>query len=371
MARRAPKFLDMCTILTLPREKLAAAAVQAVEINPANEPGLRFQSIAFAAEAPPSFALVHSSKKWDRDRTLTVGFLNGSSESARLVQKYAEEWLTASNSTLKFSFVGSASGADIRIRFNAGGHNSALGTDLLQWPKIQPTMNFGWDPATYARQEEVKRVVMHEFGHALGFVHEHQRPDRPLKFNVPVLVDFFRRTQKWDEGMVRSQILDPVNDTSTANSTEFDPKSIMAYAIPKEALLEGPGIDWNWVLSDLDIKLMTEVYGKVKEPPVKERKLKVGGAPVKFSLKAGQKQVCSFQIEDPGLYLIRTHSDLMTVMDVYGPDDKEKYKVPGYLDSNTWDSLANPWLTEGTWYAVVKFRDQSLDGEMTVSVNFM
>src|SRR5262245_20829327 len=218
---RTRKFLDMCAILTLPPEELAAAAVQAFQINPANEPGLRFESVACSTEAPPVRALIHSNKKWNRDRTLTVGFLNGSSQSAKLVQKYAEEWLTVSNSTLTFSFVGSSSNADIRIRFKGGGHNSALGTDLQRWPRDQPTMNFGWDPASYDDQKEVKRVVLHEFGHALGFIHEHQRPrpGNPLQFNEPVLFAHFLRTQKWNEATVRDQIINPVNDTSSTNST--------------------------------------------------------------------------------------------------------------------------------------------------------
>src|SRR5262249_46136185 len=154
------------------------------------------------------------------------------------------------------------------IRFKGGGHNSALGTDLQRWPRDQPTMNFGWDPASYDDQKEVKRVVLHEFGHALGFIHEHQRPrpGNPLQFNEPVLFAHFLRTQKWNEATVRDQIINPVNDTSSTNSTEFDPTSIMAYAIPKEALMEGPGIDWNWVLSEKDIELMTTVYGKPGKP---------------------------------------------------------------------------------------------------------
>ena len=36
-------------------------------------------------------------------------------------------------------------------------------------------MNYGWLTPESA-QDEVRRVVLHEFGHALGLIHEHQNP---------------------------------------------------------------------------------------------------------------------------------------------------------------------------------------------------
>ena len=47
--------------------------------------------------------------------------------------------------------------------------------DALTIPKDQPTVNFGWlrHDSPY---EEIRRVVLHEFGHVLGLVHEHQIP---------------------------------------------------------------------------------------------------------------------------------------------------------------------------------------------------
>lgn len=49
----------------------------------------------------------------------------------------------------------------------AGGSWSYIGTDALHLPKESASMNLGFvDAAT----------VMHEFGHALGLIHEHQSP---------------------------------------------------------------------------------------------------------------------------------------------------------------------------------------------------
>jgi serralysin len=43
----------------------------------------------------------------------------------------------------------------------------------------KPTMNYGWMTPD-SSDDEVHRVVAHEFGHALGLIHEHQNPDTPI-----------------------------------------------------------------------------------------------------------------------------------------------------------------------------------------------
>jgi hypothetical protein len=68
---------------------------------------------------------------------------------------------------------------EVRISFYAdAGSRSAVGRDALNtssFPVHQPTMNFGWvrddsDPV------EDKAVILHEFGHALGCIHETRHP---------------------------------------------------------------------------------------------------------------------------------------------------------------------------------------------------
>ena len=69
-------------------------------------------------------------------------------------------------SKIKFTFLEGEDVGDIRISFEKdSGAWSLIGKDALDESKSNATMNFGWlDVAT----------VIHEFGHLLGMVHEHQ-----------------------------------------------------------------------------------------------------------------------------------------------------------------------------------------------------
>lgn len=87
--------------------------------------------------------------------------------------QYANEWSKYANITFKFITSGTA---QIRVTFTQGaGSYSYLGTQALNRPSNSETMNFGWfnDSTT---DTEFSRTTIHEFGHALGMIHEHQHP---------------------------------------------------------------------------------------------------------------------------------------------------------------------------------------------------
>jgi len=107
------------------------------------------------------------SNLWKNGRVLRIRFLDGDPAVHAKVSATAQEWMKYSNISFEF---GSDPDAEIRISFLKSGHWSALGTDALvesYFPKGEPTMNFeGFSPTT--PDEEYQRVVLHEFGHALG-----------------------------------------------------------------------------------------------------------------------------------------------------------------------------------------------------------
>ena len=121
-------------------------------------------------------------------------------------------------------------------------------------------MNFGWlDPDS--DQPTYSSVVLHEFGHMLGMIHEHQSPAGGIRWNRQRVIDDCWRTQGWDAEQVQRQIFDRYPREQT-QFTHLDPTSIMMYAFPKDWSLDGTGTPWNTKLSPLDIDFMSRQYPK-------------------------------------------------------------------------------------------------------------
>lgn len=74
-----------------------------------------------------------------------------------------------------------ASGGNLRVTFDESlGSWSYLGTQNLEIPANEATLNLGWvEKGTTAMGAYEKGTILHEFGHALGLLHEHQSPARP------------------------------------------------------------------------------------------------------------------------------------------------------------------------------------------------
>lgn len=71
------------------------------------------------------------------------------------------------------------SGGDVRISFAKDGSWTYLGRQCLQVLLAEPTMNLeGIDPKTPDMTPCEMRDILHEVGHMLGLVHEHQSPAR-------------------------------------------------------------------------------------------------------------------------------------------------------------------------------------------------
>ena len=150
---------------------------------------------------------------------------------------------------LKFVFV--ARGGNVRISFNPhGGCWSLVGTDCLKHEE-EATMNFGWlDCGT----------IMHEFGHVLGLVHEHQNPNGiDISWDDSKVYAWAKQTQNWDQTMAYHNIIERYK-IDQLNASKFDPKSIMLYFFPASLTTDNKGTNGNHTLSNVDIEYISKVY---------------------------------------------------------------------------------------------------------------
>ncbi|OKP10830.1 hypothetical protein PENSUB_3650 [Penicillium subrubescens] len=182
-----------------------------------------------AGEGEPSKLALNSGKLWARGRTLKIRFLAGSEGLKRKVRRYAETWQLFAN--IRFDWIESGP-ADIRIDFAQGGGSwSYVGTICAAISEPKPTMNFGWLTDRSAEQE-IQRVVLHEFGHALGCVHEHQSPLCSIDWNTErVYADMANPPNNWSRDQTDRNIIRHLS-ASEVTARLFDPDSIMLYQYP-------------------------------------------------------------------------------------------------------------------------------------------
>ena len=244
-------LLEVCTEHVLPRALQGRGLARAIEERSDNvltaddDAGL---AIAGNGIDAPGMA-VYAKKLWKPGRTLRVRFLDDPPSSVRQhIEKFAHEW--EAHAHIAFAF-GNDPDAEIRITCTLGkGSWSYLGVDALTIHKTKPTMNFGWFTAA-TPEVEFSRTVLHEFGHALGCIHEHMHPQGGIPWNRDAAYRYYTQTQRWTKERVDSQLFQRYS-TSLLNSGRYDPQSIMHYPVPRELTMNGFSVGWNNQLSAQD-----------------------------------------------------------------------------------------------------------------------
>ncbi|HPN58985.1 MAG TPA: M12 family metallopeptidase [Chitinophagaceae bacterium] len=252
-------------------------------------------------------------KTWENGAVLLVKFMNntGSPAIRERITRYAKEWEKFAN--IKLNFVpDNTPTTNIRIRLGSRrdklGHNSAVGIDNDQRAQARQTMNLdtsdfldhdfflndlktggpfykflvakGKDMKSYTypqfyndvidfpsplprfAEKVAKGTTMHEFGHALGLLHEQSYPGA-IKWNKDTVYKYYEQYD-WDKAKTDFNVLE-ISEQFFTNGTAYDPKSIMHYSIPAWQTVDGYSVDENYEMSDGDKKIIAAIYPKDKK----------------------------------------------------------------------------------------------------------
>jgi hypothetical protein len=159
---------------------------------------------------------------------------------------------------IRFEFLNkdSLGPSDIRIIFTTES-SSRIGRGACRYPR-ETTMQLNMYPRLQSPEDRrLKRQadILHEFGHALGMVHEHTHPDCKANLNYRVL----QARNGWDAQKVQVNYCKP--DPLRARSTPYDRKSIMHYPIMRGDTQTGTTfVPLNTVLSEGDKKFLMSIY---------------------------------------------------------------------------------------------------------------
>jgi hypothetical protein len=240
-----------CTIKMPTRQQAKLASTIAQEESP------------HRTSVPVSRLTLDSSAWWgDKGKVITVAFAKNASRALRdRVMLHANAWEEFCN----IKFVESSDKPDIRVAFGPGGYWSYLGNQCRGIPQNEPTLNLEAFTAQTS-DEEYRRVVRHEFGHAIGCVHEHMRSELVAKLDVRKTRRYFQQTQGWTAREVDQQVLTPLESRSIFGTDLADEDSVMCYQLPGSITKDGKPIKGGADINANDAAFIATIYPKPGGP---------------------------------------------------------------------------------------------------------
>ncbi len=172
-------------------------------------------------------AVIDLPSSWGPHPAINIHFIGGSAADIARVKQVSRIW---ENSIDVFFTFDSGKASDIRITFDGSkGNWSALGTaSKSAGYRDRPTMNLANRDSAGVLLEA---TILHEFGHALGFYHEHQHPQITLVWNeATVIAELGGAPNNWSADKTRSQVFTRTSPRAKVFGN-YDHTSIMHYDI--------------------------------------------------------------------------------------------------------------------------------------------
>jgi subtilase family protein len=241
---------------------------------------------SFLLDASAAFAGIASLRqRWPQDKQrLSVCFFGGSPESRGMIGRIANEWTRETSISFDFgpepgfNTCGGEHKFDVRVGFEERGFWSYIGSDAGNAPQDRPTMNLQGLGERF--DVRLRRMVLHEFGHVLGLLHEEQNPQAGCREELDL--DKIRALGITQEALdallapiTAERVVSSTNDVQQGQqqtvpnngeyiSTGFDRRSVMRlfwgdlfFKAGEQSKCYGPEVDG---LSEDSLKLIKLVY---------------------------------------------------------------------------------------------------------------
>jgi hypothetical protein len=228
----------------------------------------------------PAAAVLDGMRLWGVGQTLHICFTDPSPAEMRArIARIADEWTQYAN--LHFDFgsnpadpqmcaPGKEKSYDITISFR-GATMSASYVGTLSRDHYPSMMLPGFDIPNQAgvSDRNYRRVVLHEFGHAIGLQHELQSPNANCYNEINwSTAEAFYKAKGWSDQDIKDNFQPMSNEYRTAQNalkaTPFDKLSIMKYFIPSRFLKKGEASPCyspqNYDLSPTDKQWVAALY---------------------------------------------------------------------------------------------------------------
>lgn len=221
--------------------------------------------------------VVSTVRRWSPGQKVTVAFFGGGPTLYANIEAAAREWTQGDRANLQLEFRDPTTQnfrqwspsdvtftANIRVSFDQEGYWSYVGTDSINEAVVKPgESSLNLQSFNVELPMDWRAVVRHEFGHALGFYHEHQHPDDPCDFRWEDDAGYVATVDRIGQYIVDRQGRRPgvytvlggppnnwprwkvdanlrsLTSSRMLDTSPFDNSSIMKYVFPSWMFVEG------------------------------------------------------------------------------------------------------------------------------------